>query len=126
MKLAVPVDLDAGVVSAGGYRLSLSVKKKYDLKQSRGNQEVFDMSDLNLPLYIRSRRIGDTIETKIGKKKVKKIFSEGRVAPRERDKIPVLCDQRGILWIVGVARAFRGFVNEKTRDYMVVDFERFD
>ena len=125
-RLAVPVDLEAGVVSAGRYRLNLSVKKKYDLRKSHRNREVFDTSDLSLPLYIRSRRVGDTINTKIGRKKVKKIFSESRVAARERDEIPVLCDQLGILWIVGVARAFRGFVSKKTREYMVVDFERFD
>jgi tRNA(Ile)-lysidine synthase len=125
-RLAVQIDLDAGVVSAGRYRLSLSVKKKYVLRNSCGNREVFDMSALSLPLYIRSCRAGDTLETKIGKKKVKKIFSESRIAPRERGEIPVLCDPRGILWIVGVARAFRGFVSKKTREYMVVDFERFD
>ncbi len=125
-KLAVPVDLDAGVVLVRDYRLSLRVEKKHDLRKSRGNREVFDMCGLELPLYIRNRNLGDVVETKIGKKKVKKIFSECRIAPRERDDILMLCDQRGILWVIGVARAYRGFVNEQTKKYLVVDFERFD
>ncbi len=125
-KLMVAVDLKDGVISAGDYRLVLSVKKKHDLRKTLAHQEVFDVTDLALPLYVRTRRIGDIIETKIGKKKVKKIFSEFRVAPRKRDRIPVLCDQKGILWIVGVARAFRGFVSKKTREYLVVDFEHLD
>jgi tRNA(Ile)-lysidine synthase len=125
-KLAVPVDLEAGMVSAGAYKLSLKVKKKHDLRKSSGNREVFDMADLVLPLYIRNRRLGDLIETKIGKKKVKKIFSECRVAHRERDSIPILCDQKGILWLLGIARAFRGYVSKKTKRYLVVDFERLD
>lgn len=125
-KLAVVVDLDAGVVSMGDYKLRLKVKKKHDLRKSRGIREVFDMGDLELPLHVRNRRLGDIVETKIGKKKVKKIFSESRVAQRDRDRIPILCDQKGILWVVGIARAFRGFVSKKTKGYLVVDFERTD
>jgi tRNA(Ile)-lysidine synthase len=125
-KLTVPVDLDAGVVLVRDYKLSLRVEKKYDLRESRGNREVFDICGLELPLYVRNRKLGDVVETKIGNKKAKKIFSECRIAQRERDSIPMLCDQRGILWVIGVARAYRGFVNEQTKKYLVVDFERLD
>jgi len=88
--------------------------------------EVFDLDALELPLHVRNRRYGDYIQTKIGTKKVKKIFSERRVVPRQRETKLMFCDQRGILWILGIARAFRGLVGKKTKRFLVVGYERLD
>ena len=121
-----PVRIGVGECVVGKSKLRVRVLDKYNLRLNRKNREVFDLDALDVPLYVRSRKDGDNIETKIGRKKVKKILSERRIGTRLRDSVMVLCDQKGILWILGIARACRGFVNKKTKRFLVVDFERID
>jgi tRNA(Ile)-lysidine synthase len=120
------VRVSVGVSVVGDHKLRLRVLDSWNSRQSRRNREVFDLDALDVPLYVRGRKDGDIIKMKIGRKKVKKIFSERRVSSRIRDHALMLCDQNGILWILGVARAFRGFVTERTKRFLVVDFERID
>jgi tRNA(Ile)-lysidine synthase len=120
------VRVGVGVSVIGDHKLRLRVLDKWNSRQSRSNREVFDLEALDVPLYVRSRKDGDTIKTKIGRKKVKKIFSERCISTRIRDRALMLCDQKGILCILGVARAFRGFVSEKTKRFLVVDFGSID
>ena len=122
----IPLDISQREVRIGNYKVTLRVLRKWNIKKTVKEFEVFDMDALELPLHLRNRRFGDYIQTKIGSKKVKKIFSEKHVMPRERGKTMILCDQKGILWIFGIARAFRGFIGKKTKRFLVVGFERLD
>jgi tRNA(Ile)-lysidine synthase len=122
----VPLDIKKGECLAGDYRVRAKVFQSWNFQKAGGNCEVFDLDRITLPLYVRSRRLGDIIETTIGRKMVKKIYSEHRIEPRDRDRAAMLCDQKGILWILGIARAFRGFVSSKTKRFLVVDFEHID
>jgi tRNA(Ile)-lysidine synthase len=90
----------------------------------RKREEVFDLAKLEKPLFLRTRKEGDYVRTKIGRKKMKKIFHEYKIPAHDRDHLLLLCDQRGILWIPGYVRAARAFVSEKTRRSLVVNFER--
>jgi len=99
------------------------IVKNFDLKKRTSNCEVFDLDRIELPLFIRNKRSGDYIETKVGKKRLKKIYHECRIPLRRRNELMMLCDQKGILWIIGVVRAFRGFINKKTKKILVVEFE---
>ncbi len=120
------VDLSERLVAIGNYRLRFNVSKGPVRVRPRENREVFDLDELSLPLYVRNKVPGDKIETKIGRKKLKKVYSESRIVPRKRSDTLLLCDQRGVLWVIGFTRAHRGFVSEKTKDALVVDFEPID
>jgi len=122
----IPLDIGRREVQVGDYRITMKVFRKWKAKKWGKNFEVFDLDELELPLHLRNRRHGDCLETKIGSKKLKKIFSEKRIAVREREKTMMLCDQKGILWILGIARAFRGFIGQKTKRFLVVGFECSD
>ena len=122
----IPLDIGRREFRIGDYKITLRVFKKRDLKKLDKSFEVFDLDALELPLRLRNRRFGDYMQTQIGRKKVKKIYSERRVVPREREKMLILCDQKGILWILGIARAFRGFIGKKTTRFLVVGFEHLD
>jgi len=124
--IKVPVDLSKRSFCIGNYTLRLRIEREYDTKRLRENCEVFDLGGLCLPLFVRNKKPGDWIETKIGRKKLKKIYSERRIVPRKRGDTLLLCDQKGILWVMDFARAYRGFVNEKTEEILVVEFERTD
>lgn len=124
--IRVPVDPDAGAIVIGDHALRLQlVRGPFDMKPHRG-REVFDLEQLHLPLYVRNRRPGDRIETKIGRKRLKKIYSEQRIVPRKRGNTLLLCDQRGVLWVIGFARAYRGLISGRTKKALVVEFERID
>lgn len=58
---------------------------------------------MNGSLFIRPRRPGDTIFTGGMHKKVKKLLCEKKIPLALRDRLPLLCDEDGIVWIPLVA-----------------------
>lgn len=58
---------------------------------------------INGSLFVRPRRHGDTILAGGMHKKVKKLFCEAGIPPSLRDRLPLLCDGDGIVWIPLVA-----------------------
>ena len=69
------------------------------------------------PLYVRSPKAGDRIKTKIGHKKVNRIFINRKIPLHERSQWPVITDQNDrILWVVGL---------EKTSDLSFDDHEAY-
>lgn len=89
-------------------------------KFNYNNCEYFDKDDIKLPLFIRFRKEGDIIKIKKGKKKVKKLFIDMKIPKIVRDNLPILCDQKGILWILGVYRAYRGLIKKNTKKVLRV------
>ncbi|UCD05761.1 MAG: tRNA lysidine(34) synthetase TilS [candidate division WOR-3 bacterium] len=124
--LRVPVDIHDRSTLIGDVLLKTRVDKACDLAESAGNREFFDIDELSLPLYVRNAKPGDMIKTGVGRKKLKKVYSEERIVPRKRGGTLLLCDQVGILWVIGVRRAARGFVGEETKRTLVVEYERVD
>ena len=53
-------------------------------------------------VYIRSRRSGDAIRLSGGTRSVKKLFIDRKIPTAQRDSIPILCDDAGILGIPGI------------------------
>ena len=52
-------------------------------------------------LFIRYRREGDSYYYGGMTHKLKKLFNDKKIPISERDKLPILCDQKGILWVPG-------------------------
>ncbi len=110
----------------GNLKVSIEIVRKFDLKKRDINCEVFDLSKIRPPLILRNRRIGDVVKIKNGEKKLKEILNEKRIPANERDNVLVLCDQDGILWVLGVYRAYRAFIKKDTKDILKVAFEYID
>lgn len=53
-------------------------------------------------LILRPRQSGDAIRVSGGTKSLKKLFIDRKIPAAERARIPVLCDERGILGVYGV------------------------
>ena len=53
-------------------------------------------------VYIRSRQSGDAIRLPGGTKSLKKLFIDRKIPATERDRVPVLCDDLGILAVGGI------------------------
>ncbi len=52
-------------------------------------------------LFIRYRRDGDSYYYGGMTHKLKKLFNDKKIPVLERDTLPILCDQKGILWVPG-------------------------
>ncbi|MBP2655854.1 MAG: tRNA(Ile)-lysidine synthase [Firmicutes bacterium] len=87
---------------------------------------VFDWRKLTPPLYVRTRQDGDRFwpSGMSGSKKLKKYFIDAKVPRAERDRIPVLCDSKGIIWLAGCRQAQRGIPDHDTRDFLYLTIKR--
>lgn len=92
------------------------------MKPSSINSVVFDFEQLVPPLFIRFRQTGDRFHPSgmEGSKKLKDFFIDCKVERQKRDTVPLLCDQRGILWISGYRQSEFGRVSEKTKKFLRV------
>lgn len=54
------------------------------------------------PIRIRSRQSGDSIRLPGGTKTLKKLFIDRKIPAAQRDQIPVLCDDNGILGVYSI------------------------
>ncbi len=80
-----------------------------DEENSTGNDICRLYSEeINLPLHIRTRHVGDKMDVKgmLGTKKLKDIFIDNKVSAEERDMWPILVDTSGkILWVPGLKKS---------------------
>ena len=53
-------------------------------------------------ILLRSRESGDAIRLKAGTKSLKKLYIDRKIPAAERDTIPVVCDEEGILGVCGI------------------------
>ena len=53
-------------------------------------------------MRLRSRQSGDSIRLHGGSKSLKKLFIDRKIPAAQRDRIPVVCDEQGILGVYSV------------------------
>lgn len=74
---------------------------------------------------VRTRQSGDSIRLK-GRgctKTLNRLFSEEHIPAEKRDSIPVIADEKGIIWVYGFGAAQRCAVTEKTKQALIVEAE---
>jgi tRNA(Ile)-lysidine synthase len=96
---------------------------KFDIKKRQVNCEYFDFAQIRPPLFLRNRKAGEKVRIKNGVKKLKEILIEKKVPANERKSVLVLYDRDGILWILGIYRAYRAFIKKNTKNILKVEFE---
>ena len=90
--------------------------------------EVIDRDRLAPPLFVRGPRPGDRFAPlgMGGRSRPLADFFRGRGVPRDRRaRTPILCDQFGIVWVVGHRIADRVRLSEATRDRIALRWNRF-
>ena len=58
-------------------------------------------------VVIRTRRPGDVIRLKVGRKKVKDVFIDAKIDRRRRDHWPIVTEAGEVVWVVGLRKAER-------------------
>ena len=79
-------------------------KEIFIFPESAANFVYVDLSNIKLPLILRTRRDGDMINPfgMRGSMKLKKYLNSKGVARHNRDNLLLLADEEEILWVVGV------------------------
>ena len=88
-----------------------------------------DSSELSLPLYIRNKNDGDTIEVLglNGKKKIKNIFIENKIPTNKRIDYPILVDSNDqILWVPNLKKSKFNKKKYEKYDIILRYYERKD
>ena len=107
-----------GEFQIGSKRLIISKYVENDLfvfPESTSNFAYVDLSQVEFPLKLRTRKDGDIISPlgMSGTMKLKKYLNAKGVTRHNRDKIPLLSNDKEILWVVGVGLSNKIGVKEK-------------
>ena len=98
------IELDKVVLLPNGHKI-----EKVDEEESNNNNVCrIDSKEVDLPLYVRTRRLGDKMLLKKinGYRKLKDIFIDSKVPKDDRDTCPVVVDSKGkIIWIPGIKKS---------------------
>lgn len=110
-ELVIPGETKIGQVTITAELFSIS-----QVPLATCNFEDFDLDDLVFPLIIRQRRPGDRLQPfgGTGSTKVKDLLIDAHIPREIRDTLPLICDQRGILWIPTVRRSSLGALGKQT------------
>lgn len=101
--------IPATIPLPNGHRLEITYTKDIARKEAP-NEYICALSQVRLPLYIRTRRPGDRMRYRglNGSKKIKDILIDEKIPPQKRDHIPIVTDATDeILWLVGVRKGVR-------------------
>lgn len=93
---------------------------------SHPGEEWLDYGALCLPLIVRHRRAGDRFWPlgAPGSKKVSEFLIDAKVEPSERDRLAILCDRLGPVWLIGLRIDERVKLTRQTRHMLTVRASR--
>ncbi len=82
-----------------------------------------DYEQISFPLTIRNVKSGDRFQPfgMSGTKKLKSFFIDEKIPKNRRRKIPVLVDQKSVLWIMGIRLCEKVKITDKTRKVIKVE-----
>ncbi len=95
-------------------------------KRANVFEEFIDYDKIKPPLFVRNRRLGDRF-TPLGmraSKKLQDFFVDAKVPYDQRAEVPLLCDQRGIIWVVGMRLSDKYKVTPRTRHILKITAAR--
>ena len=101
--------------------LGRQVKKRpEDVKSANPYGIVIDAAQCGKKLRIRRRRNGDRFQPlgMTGAKKLQDFFVDAHVPREERDNIPLVVSEHGIVWVVGQRPAEWAKVTKDTKRYL--------
>ena len=91
-------------------------------------EEWLDYDAVRLPLIVRHRRAGDRFWPlgAPGSKKVSEFLIDAKVDPAERERLVLLCDRLGPVWLIGQRIDERVKLTRQTRRVLKVRAERIE
>ncbi|SHH47716.1 tRNA lysidine(34) synthetase TilS [Tepidibacter thalassicus] len=102
----------------------LSVKEMKNITHDKYTK-CFDADKVCGDLLIRNRKNGDRIKILGlgGSKKIKDLFIDLKIPREDRDKIPILVDEKGIIWVIGYRMSEDYKIDKGTKNILKVSFK---
>ncbi|MEA2012840.1 MAG: tRNA lysidine(34) synthetase TilS [Verrucomicrobiota bacterium] len=100
-------------------------KKRPTISELRTPQSCWlDTAWIPETLTVRTRKNGDKM-TCFGNitKKIKNIFIEKKIPITKRDSVPLILDDKNILWLTGIQRSNNAIVTKKTTEFLLIQFD---
>ncbi len=97
------------------------IRKVDELSDTSNYTTCLLSSELKLPLFVRNKKASDVMEVLNlkGKKKIKDILINSKVAKEKRDSYPVVTDKTGeIIWLPGIKKS--KYDKSKTGNYDII------
>lgn len=94
------------------------------IKKPRAKKVFLDWEKIKPPLEVRSIRAGDRFRPlgMTGHKKIGDYLTDRKTPEVFRDEIPVVCDTKGIIWLVGFELADRVKIDANTRKVLIIAY----
>ena len=82
----------------------------------KSSEALMDVRKVVFPLIVRPLESGDRISLSggIGSKKLSRLMIDAKIPKRKRGMLPVVCDQKGIVWVPGIGLSERVSIKELT------------
>ncbi len=109
-------------VSEIGLRITAWAGEKDELLSEE--TKCFDFDKISGELFCRSRKTGDVISLKIGRKKIKDLFIDEKIPRNERETFPLITVGEEVLWAVGLRVSEKYQPDENTEKYLYVKIEK--
>ena len=107
-----------------GIEIALSERPVLPVEEFSGRERaIFDRTGLTPPFFVRARQDGDRFQPfgVSGQQKLKQFLIDKKIPRDLREAIPLLCDQQGIIWVVGYRQTERGRISATTRNCIVME-----
>lgn len=87
-----------------------------------------DAEKVGRPLVVRPRRVGERFWPLggPGRKKLSDFFNERKIDVRDRDRIAVVCDPLGPIWVMGMRIDERVKLHRHTRQVLLMTVRSLD
>lgn len=112
-----------------GYEIKTEVNSIHNLVLDNSNRykRYFDYDKINGNIYVRNRKDGDRFVPfgMEGCKKVKDYFIDEKIPKDERDKIPIITDDKNIIWIVGYRTSQLYRITENTKNVIAIQLIKY-
>lgn len=105
-----------------GISVSLWVSDRYE--KHTEDTKCFDFAKCEGAFFCRTRKRGDMISLKTGRKKIKDLFIDEKVPREERETIPLITAGEEVLWAVGLRVSAKHQPDANTEKYLYVRIEK--
>lgn len=102
---------------------TMTINRYKALKRDK-SLKWFDYNKIEGGIVVRSREPGDKIKLSMGNKKLKELFIDLKIPKEERDKVPVLQDDNGILCVGSFRNSEEYKVDETTKEVLKISFKK--
>lgn len=116
------------IIDEIGYLFEVKIINSLELREVKDKKNIryFDYDRITGSLKVRNRRAGDKFAPfgMKGTKKLKDYFMDEKVTRDFRNHIPIIVDEKEILWVVGYRTSEHYKVTKDTRNILLIKYNR--